>query len=78
MKKDFIISNIESSQDSSLYVFVVFTDPKESKSAYEGTGGSNQSPFRTDIGAIPFASPEDLMKNLPKAISNILGGRGMS
>jgi hypothetical protein len=75
MKKDFIVSKIESSQDSSPYVFIAFTDPKESKSA--SGGDSTQSPFGMGIGAVPFTSPEDLMKNLPKALSNIFSGRGM-
>ena len=26
--------------------------------------------------AVPFTSPEDLMKNLPKAMSNMFGGAG--
>jgi hypothetical protein len=77
MKKDFIVSKIESSQDSSPYVFIAFTDPKESKSASGGGGDSTQSPFGMGIGAVPFTSPEDLMNNLPKALSNIFGGRGM-
>jgi hypothetical protein len=29
------------------------------------------------MGAVPFTSPEDLMKNLPEAMSNMLEGRGM-
>ncbi len=36
-----------------------------------------QSPFGIGIGAVPFTSPEDLMKNLSKAMSNMLGGAGM-
>jgi hypothetical protein len=31
-----------------------------------------------DVGAVPFTSPEDLMKNLPKAMSNMFGGGAMS
>ncbi|CAN5458316.1 hypothetical protein BH18THE2_BH18THE2_21340 [soil metagenome] len=68
MKKDFVVSKIESSQDSSQYVLVAFTDPDEPKSA----GGFDKSGE-----AIPFTSPEDLMKNLFKAMSNMFGGRGM-
>jgi|SRR5215216_2492137 hypothetical protein len=76
MKKDFVVSKIESSQDGGPYVYVAFTDPKESKPA--GGGGGSQSPFGVGIGAVPFTSPEDLMKNLPKAMSNMFsGGRGM-
>ena len=67
MKKDFIVSKLEAPQDGSPYVFVLFTDPNEPKSA----GNSGE--------AIPFTSPEDLMKNLPKAMSNMFGaGRGIS
>src|SRR5215218_7202623 len=76
MKKDFIISKIEAPQDGSQYVFIAFTDPNEPKSS-EGAGGSYpQSPFGKSGEAIPFTSPEDLMKNLPKAMSNIFGAGG--
>jgi hypothetical protein len=71
MKKDFIVSKIEGPQDGSQYVFIGFTDPNEPKSS----GGAG-SPFGKSGGAIPFTSPEDLMKNLPKVMSNILGGGG--
>jgi hypothetical protein len=76
MKKDFIVSKIEASQDGSPYVYVAFTDPNEPKSASGRMGGGKfpQSPFGVGIGAVPFTSPEDLMKNLPKAMSNIFGG----
>jgi hypothetical protein len=67
MKKEFVVSKIESSQDASQYVLVAFTDPYEHKSA----GGLDKSGE-----AIPFTSPEDLMKNLPKAISNMFGASG--
>src|ERR671936_207675 len=74
MKKEFIVSKIEASQDGSPYVYVAFSDTNEPKA----TGGRNfpQSPFGVGFGAVPFTSPEDLMKNLPKAMSNILGGSG--
>ena len=67
MKKDFVVSKIESSQDSSQYVLVAFTDPNEPKSA----GGFDKSGE-----AIPFTSPEDLMKNLPNVMSNMFGASG--
>ena len=63
MKKDFIVSKIEAPQDGSHYVFVAFTDPNALKS--KGGGGSGE--------AVPFTSPEDLMKNLPKVMSNMFG-----
>src|SRR5215211_4938520 len=66
MEKDFIVSKIESSQDDSPYVLVAFTDPNAPKST--GGGGSGE--------AVPFTSPEDLMKNLPKAMSNMFGAGG--
>jgi hypothetical protein len=71
MKKDFIVSKIEASQDGSQYVFIAFTDPNEPKSS----GGAG-SPFGKGGEAIPFTSPEDLMKNLPKVMSNMLGASG--
>jgi hypothetical protein len=78
MRKEFIVSKIEASQDGSPYVYVAFTDPNEPKSAGGGQSGRNfpQSPFGIGVGAVPFSSPEDLMKNLPKAMSNMLGGGG--
>lgn len=79
MKKDFIVSKIEAPQEGSPYVLVAFTDPNEPKSASEGENSSPQSPFGNSGEAIPFTSLEDLMKNLPKAMSNMFGagGRGM-
>jgi hypothetical protein len=76
MRKDFIVSKIEASQDGSPYVYISITDPNEPKSSERGRTGRNlpQSPFGIGIGAVPFTSPEDLMKNLPKAMSNMLGG----
>jgi hypothetical protein len=74
MKKDFIVSKIEAPQDGSQYVFIGFTDPNEPRPS----GGAG-SPFSKSGEAIPFTSPEDLMKNLPKVMSNMLGaGGGMS
>jgi hypothetical protein len=63
MKKDFIVSKIEAPQDGSHYVLIAFTDPNAFKST--GGGGSGE--------ALPFTSPEDLMKNLPKVMSNMFG-----
>jgi hypothetical protein len=62
MKKDFIVSKIEAPQDGSHYVLVAFTDPNAKST---GGGGSGE--------AVPFTSPEDLMKNLPRVMSNMLG-----
>jgi hypothetical protein len=73
MKKDFIISRIEASQDGSPYVYVGLTDPND----YKSGGEKRQSPFGPNVMA--FTSPEDLMKNLPKAmgdISKMISGGG--
>jgi|SRR5215208_81010 len=77
MKKDFIVSKIEAPQDGSQYVFITFADPNESRSG--GGARSNsypQSPFGKSGEALPFTSPEDIMKNLPKVMSNVLGAGG--
>jgi hypothetical protein len=63
LKKDFIVSKIEAPRDGSHYVLFAFTDPNALKST--GEGGSGE--------VVPFTSPEDLMKNLPKVMSNIFG-----
>lgn len=74
MRKDFVISKVESSQDGSPYVYVTFHDPNDPKTTSKA---DRQSPFGGSSGeAIPFTSPEDLMKNLPEAVSNIFGGAG--
>ena len=74
MKKDFIVSKIEAPQDGSQYVYIEFTDPNEPKAS---AGSSySQSPFGKSGEAIPFTSPEDIMKNLPKVMSNMLGAGG--
>ena len=62
MKKDCIISKIEASQDGSPYVYVTFSDPNDYKPGAEDPFGANM---------MAFTSPEDMMKNLPKAMSNI-------
>jgi hypothetical protein len=58
MKKEYIVSKIEASQEGSPYVY-----------------SFPQSPFGFGVGT--FTSPEDLMKNLPKAMSNMFGGSGV-
>ena len=75
MKKEYIVSKIEASQDGSPYVYISFTDPNVSPATGGGAGKSfPQSPFGIGVGT--FTSPEDLMKNLPKAMSNMFGGSG--
>ena len=73
MKKDFVISRIEASQDGSPYVYVSLNDPND----YKGGTERPQNPFGQNMMA--FTSPEDLMKNLPKAMANMskaMGGGG--
>src|SRR5947209_20044205 len=65
MKKDFIISKIEASQDGTPYIYVTFSDVND----YKAGGEMQQNPFAPNMMA--FTSPEDLMKNLPKMMSNI-------
>ena len=67
MKKEFILSKIEAARDGSPYVYVGFVDPNDSKSGE----ARQQNPFGPK--AMAFTSPEDLMKNLPKAMGNITG-----
>ena len=70
MKKEFILSKIEAVHDGSPYVYVGFVDPSDSKSGE----ARQQNPFEPK--AMAFTSPEDLMKNLPKAMGNITGMMG--
>jgi len=74
MKKEFMVSKIEATQDGSPYVYIGFTDPNDYKS-----GEARQlNPFSPKV--MGFSSPEDLMKNLPKAMGNIagmIGGGGL-
>jgi hypothetical protein len=71
MKKEFILSKIEAVHDGSPYVYVGFIDPNDSKSGE----ARQQNPFGPK--AMAFTSPEDLMKNLPKAMGNMMGGGGL-
>ena len=73
MKKDCTVLKIEASQDGGPYVYVTFADPDDFKPGAE----KPLNPFGPNMMA--FTSPEDLMKNLPKAMSNIsraMGGAG--
>ena len=75
MKKEFIVAKIEASTDGSPYIYVSFKDPNE----YLKAGDKQMNPFGSNVMA--FTSPEDLMKNLPKAMSNIsnmFGGGAVS
>ena len=70
MKKDFVISRIEASQDGAPYVYIALNDPNDFKPGSE----RQQNPFGPNMMA--FTSPEDLMKNLPKAMANISKAMG--
>ncbi len=73
MKKDFIVARIEAAQDGSPYVYVGFSDPNDYKT------DKPMNPFGSNVMA--FSSPEDMMKNLPKAMGNIsrmMAGGGAS
>jgi hypothetical protein len=61
MRRDFVVARIEASQDGSPYVYVTFNDPKEYK-----PDKPNVNPFGPNVTSI-----EDLMKNMPKVITNI-------
>jgi hypothetical protein len=65
MIKEFIVSRIEASHDGKPYVHVSFMD--------QAPGDRQQSMNPFGVKAMTFSSPEELMKNLPKAMSNVLG-----
>jgi hypothetical protein len=65
MKMDYVTSRIEAAQDGNPYVYVTFKDPNDYKAGAE----KQQNPFGQNMMA--FTSPEDLMKNLPKAMANV-------
>lgn len=68
LRKEYIVSRIEAMQDGSPYVYISLTDL---------AGGERQQQRPTNqfgTNAFPFTSPEDLMKNLPKAMAGIMGG----
>lgn len=74
MKLDFVVSRIEASQDGSPYVYVTYTNPNEFKA-----GADRMQPNPIGANMMAFTSPEDLMKNLPKAMANMgkaMGGGG--
>ena len=74
MRKEFIVSKIQSPQEGSQhYVYVTFSDEKE----YRDQAKRPQSQFGPGVGA--FNSMEDLMKNIPKIMANMPGlGGGQS
>ena len=71
MKKEFIISKIEASQDGSPYLYVVLTDTRGNLNPTRRQQGFPENPF--GVAAIPITSLDDL-KNLPKKISDAIEG----
>jgi hypothetical protein len=75
MKKEFMVSRIEAAQDGSPHVFIGFTDPND----YKSGEAKPLNPFSPKV--MGFSSPEDLMKNLPKAmgkVAGMMGGGGLT
>ena len=71
MKKEFIVSKIEASQDGSPYLYVILTDTKANFTSTRRQQGFPENPF--GVAAIPITSLDDL-KNLPKKISDAIEG----
>lgn len=71
VKKEFIISKIETSEDGRPYVYVVLTDTRGNFGPTRRQQGFPENPF--GVAAIPITSLEDL-KNLPKKISDAIEG----
>ena len=71
MKKEYIVSKIDTSQDSSPYVYVVLTDTRGDFTSTRRQQGFPEHPF--GVAAIPITSLDDL-KNLPKKISDAIEG----
>src|SRR5829696_7001855 len=69
-KKEFIVSKIETSKDSSSFVYVSI-DTKSNFSPTRRQQGFPENPF--GVAAIPITSLDDL-KNLPKKISDAIEG----
>lgn len=67
MKKEFVVSKIESSQEEHPYVHVTFTDTKSNFSPTRRQRRFPENPV--GVAAIPITSIDDL-KNLPKKISD--------
>jgi hypothetical protein len=72
MKKEFIVSRIEASQDGSPYIYITFNDANDYKSGER----QQQNPSGTNVMA--FTSPEDLMANISKMMGSGSGPAGMT
>jgi hypothetical protein len=71
VKKEFIVSKIETPQEGGPYLYLVLTDPKRNFTSSRRQQGFPEKPF--GVAAIPITSLEDL-KNLPKKISDAIEG----
>jgi hypothetical protein len=71
MKKEFIISKIEASQDGGPYLYIMLTDTKGNFTSTRRQQGFPENPF--GVAAILITSLDDL-KNLPKKISDAIEG----
>jgi|SRR5918992_5201477 hypothetical protein len=65
MKKEFVVTSIESAQDGSHYIYIMFANTDDYKS---GERHRQQNPV--------FTSQEDLMKSLPKIMADLPKMRG--
>jgi len=71
MRMDYIVSRIEAPQDGAPYIYITYSNSGDFEA------GTDKCPLGPNITTI--TSPEDLMKNLPKAMANIgiaMGGGG--
>jgi hypothetical protein len=71
VRKEFIISKIETSQDGSPYVYVVLTDTRTNFTPNRRQQGLPENPF--GVATIPITSL-NYLKNLPKKISDAIEG----
>lgn len=64
---DYIVSRIEAAQDGHPYIYITYANLNDYKV------GADRSPPFNPFGSnmMAFTSPEDMMKNLPKAMANI-------
>ena len=71
MKKELIISKIETSQEGSPYIYLVLTDTRSNFTPTRRHKDSLKILF--GVAAIPITSSDDL-KNLPKKIYDVMEG----
>ena len=69
MKKEFIVSKIETPEDGSPYMYIVLTDTRGNFTPTRRQQGFPENPF--GIATIPITSLDDL-KNLPKKRSDAI------